>query len=283
MINKVKKPLLLILGIYLICELVKDFEFLVLKTDQTFLAENIICKLFAIGMIFFCLHKLRISWSSIGFKKSGMIQSGILGLSLGIVTFSISYFVEYLILKNMGLHPQFAFYIANFTISNQNVIGLSMSALIICILGNIVNVWAEEGLFRGVLFQIGKMSYTQKTANLIQSLLFGLWHVITVVIWVLDGSIDIPTAFIMSIGYIALAGILGYEWGLCIALTGTIWAGVFEHFFNNFISNTLHVITETGIDELQIIRIVISNILSLLGAILLTKARKHHKSKAFNG
>lgn len=82
MINKVKKPLLLILGIYLICELVKDFEFLVLKTDQTFLAENIICKLFAIGMIFFCLHKLRISWSSIGFKKSGMIQSGILGLSL---------------------------------------------------------------------------------------------------------------------------------------------------------------------------------------------------------
>lgn len=283
MINKVKKPLLLILGIYLICELVKDFEFLVLKTDQTFLAENIICKLFAIGMIFFCLHKLRISWSSIGFKKSGMIQSGILGLSLGIVTFSISYFVEYLILKNMGLHPQFAFYIANFTISNQNVIGLSMSALIICILGNIVNVWAEEGLFRGVLFQIGKMSYTQKTANLIQSLLFGLWHVITVVIWVLDGSIDIPTAFIMSIGYIALAGILGYEWGLCIALTGAIWAGVFEHFFNNFISNTLHVITETGIDELQIIRIVISNILSLLGAILLTKARKHHKSKAFNG
>ena len=283
MINKVKKPLLLILGIYLICQLVKDFEFLVLKTDQTFLAENIICKLFAIGMIFFCLHKLRISWNIIGFKRSGMIQSGILGLSLGIVTFSISYFVEYLILKNMGLHPQFAFYIANFTISNQNVIGLSMSALIICILGNIVNVWAEEGLFRGVLFQIGKMSYTQKTANLIQSLLFGLWHVITVVIWVLDGSIDIPTAFIMSIGYIALAGILGYEWGLCMALTGTIWAGVFEHFFNNFISNTLHVITETGVDELQIIRIVISNVLSLLGAILLTKARKHYKSKVSNG
>ena len=283
MINKVKKPLLLILGIYLICELVKDFEFLVLKTDQTFLAENIICKLFAIGMIFFCLHKLRISWNSIGFKRSGMIQSGILGLSLGIVTFSISYFVEYLILKNMGLHPQFAFYIANFTISNQNVIGLSMSALIICILGNIVNVGAEEGLFRGVLFQIGKMSYTQKTANLIQSLLFGLWHVITVVIWVLDGSIDIPTALIMSIGYIALAGILGYEWGLCFALTGTLWAGVFEHFFNNFISNTLHVITETGVDVLQIIRIVISNVLSLLGAILLTKARKHYKSKVSNG
>lgn len=282
MINKVKKPILLILGIFLICGLVKDFEFLVLKTDQTFIAENIFCKLFTIGMIFFCLHKLKISWSSIGFKKTGMIQGGILGLSLGIVTFSVSYFVEYLILKNMGLQPKFSFYIANFTISNQNVIGVSMSALVICLLGNIVNVWAEEGLFRGLFLQIGKMSYTQKTANLIQSILFGVWHIITVVVWVLDGSIDIPTAFIMSIGYIVLAGILGYEWGLCAALTGTLWAGAFEHFFNNFISNALHVITETGVDELQIIRIVISNILSLLIVVILTKARNHSKNEVLN-
>lgn len=279
MINKVKRYSLLIFGVYLICELVKDFEFLVLKTDQTFLAENIICKLFAIGVVFFCLHKLRISWSSIGFKKSGMLQGCVLGLSLGVVTFSAAYFAEYLILKNMGLHPKFAFYIANFTISNQNIIGVSMPALVICILGNIVNVWAEEGLFRGLLFQIGKMSYTQKTANLIQSLLFGLWHVITVVVWVLDGSIDVPAALIMATGYIVLAGILGYEWGLCVALTGTLWAGAFEHFFNNFISNTLHVVTETGTDELQIVRIIISNILSLLIVVLLTKVRKRCKNK----
>lgn len=235
------------------------------------------------GVIFFYIHKLNISWSSIGFKKSGMVQGGILGLSLGVVTFSVSYFIEYLILKNMGLHPKLAFYIANVTISNQNIIGVSMPALSICLLGNIVNVWAEEGLFRGVLFQTGKMSYTQKTANLIQSLLFGLWHVITVVVWVLDGSIGIPAAFVMAIGYIVLAGILGYEWGLCVAITGTLWAGAFEHFFNNFISNTLHVITETGVDELQIIRIVISNVLSLLGVILLTKARKRYKNKVSKG
>lgn len=99
----------------------------------------------------------------------------------------------------------------------------------------------------------------------------------------LDGSIGIPAAFVMAIGYIVLAGILGYEWGLCVAITGTLWAGAFEHFFNNFISNTLHVITETGVDELQIIRIVISNVLSLLGVILLTKARKRYKNKVPKG
>lgn len=273
--NEAKKVLLLILGIFLICSVAKDFEFLVLKTDQTFLAENIYCKLFAIVIIILSIRKLHFSWSEIGFKRNGVLKGALLGFSLGISTFAISYLIEFLILKNMGLRPHFAFYIANFTISEQNVAGVSVSALAICVFGNILNVVAEEGLFRGLLFRIGKSTFTQRTANLIQAALFGVWHIIMVIVWIVDGTIDIPTALVMAIGYVVLAGILGYEWGLCVALTGTLWAGIFEHFFNNFISNSLHMVTETGVDELQIIRIVISNILSLLTVIIITKARKH--------
>lgn len=272
--TKATKGLLLILGIYLICEFGKDFEFLILKTDQTFLAENIFCKLFVIGMILFCLRKLQLSWNYIGFRKSGMAKGAVLGIVLGIITFSLSYLAEYLILQSKGLHPQFSFYIANFAISNQNIAGISLSALAICVIGNIINVWAEEGLFRGLLFHIGKLHFSQRTANIIQSILFGVWHLIVVVGWILDGSIDVFSALVMSAGYVILAGILGYEWGLCAALTGTLWAGVFEHFFNNFIGNTLHVITDTGVDELQILRIVLSNVLSLLIVVVLTKVKK---------
>lgn len=268
------KGLLFILGAYFICELVKDFEFLILKTDQTFLAENIFCKLFAVGMIVFCLKKLHLSWDGIGFKKSGVAKGAALGISLGVITFSLSYLAEYLILQSRGLHPEFSFYIANFAISNQNIAGISISALAICVVGNIVNVWAEEGLFRGLLYHIGKLHFTERAANIIQSALFGLWHIIIVIVWIVDGSIDIFSALIMAVGYVILAGILGYEWGLCAALTGTLWAGAFEHFFNNFIGNTLHVISETGVDELQIIRIVLSNVLSLLIVTILTKVQK---------
>lgn len=276
------KGLLFLLGVYLICGLVKDFEFLFLKTDRTFLAENIFCKLFAIGMIFFCLKKMHLSWNSIGFKKSGVARGAVLGLSLGAITFSLSYLAEYLILQSKGLHPHFSFYIANFAISNQNIAGISISALVICVVGNIVNVWAEEGLFRGLLFYMGRLHFTQRAANMIQSALFGLWHVIIVIVWIADGSIDIPSALIMAAGYMILAGILGYEWGLCAALTGTLWAGAFEHFFNNFIGNTLHVISETGVDELQIIRIVLSNVLSLLFVTILTKVQKTRRQKTKN-
>ena len=272
-----KKIPLMIIGIFVICSFVKDFEFLILKTDETFLAENIFCKLFAIVFIFLCLRKLNFSWDDIGFKKNGIASGAILGLSLGVITFSASYMIEYLIHKSMGLHPYLSFYIANFTISEQNVTGVSVTALAICILGNIVNVIAEEGLFRGLIFRIGNITYTRRKANIIQSILFGLWHIITVIVWIADGTINIPEAIVMSIGYVILAGILGYEWGLCAALTGTLWAGIFEHFFNNFIGNSLHMVTETGVDELQIIRIVISNVLSLVIVVILTKARKRTK------
>lgn len=277
--REAKKYLLVILEIFLICESVKGFEFLVIKTDQTFLAENIFCKLFTIGVIMFSLKKLHFTWSGIGFKKTGILRGAILGVSLGVITFTASYLIEYLILRSEGLNPSFSFYISNFTISNQNVTGASISALAICVIGNIVNVWAEEGLFRGLFYQIGKFHFTQRAANLIQAVLFGVWHIITVIVWLVDGSINLPSALAMAAGYVILAGILGYEWGLCAALTGTLWAGAFEHFFNNFIGNTLHVITETGVDELQIIRIVISNVLSLLLVTILTKMQKGHRQK----
>lgn len=197
---------------------------------------------------------------------------------MGVGTFSISYFAEFIILQGMGLHPELSFYISNFTMSDQNITGVSLSALVICLIGNIFNVWAEEGLFRGLLFGIGRTRYSDRAANLIQAVLFGLWHIIVVIVWLAQGSIGIAAALVMAAGYVLLAGVLGYEWGLCYLLTGTLWTGVFEHFFNNFLSNSLHVITENGADELQIVRIVLSNVLSLLIVIILSVTRKNRKN-----
>ncbi|MET3743107.1 putative membrane protein [Faecalicatena orotica] len=90
---------------------------------------------------------------------------------------------------------------------------------------------------------------------------------------------EIPTAVVMAVGYVILAGILGLEWGLCVSLTGTLWVGISEHFFNNFIGNTLHVVTESGTDELQIARIVLSNILSLTIVLIVNRYKKKHLQK----
>lgn len=271
-----KKTLAIVLAVFLLCDVVKDIEFLVIKTDQTILAENIICKLFILAVFLIVLPRFGLTWKGIGFRKSGILRSAGLGLLLGVSTFFLSYLTEYLVLSAMGKAVNIQFFITNFALKDQNIGGASFAAVVICIMGNIVNVWAEEGLFRGFLFQMAKTAFTERQGNLIQSLLFGLWHIVTVVVWLLDGSIGIPMACVMAVGYVLLAGVLAYEWGLCISLTGTIWAGVFEHFFNNFITNSLHMVTDTGIDEMQILRIVLSNVLSLAFVIMLSKHAKRH-------
>lgn len=249
--RKQKRSILYILFVFILCSAAKDFEFLVLKTDETFLAENIFCKIFAILVISQCLVERKLSWRSIGFRLKGIKKGLILGFSLGLSTFAISYLAEFLILFFMGKSPRLSFYISNFALSDQTVTGISLSALLICILGNVINVTAEEGLFRGLIFKLGRRAFSTRSANFIQALLFGIWHLVIVTVWFKEGSLTLGAAFLMGVGYIILAGILGFEWGLCVTLTGTIWTGIFEHFFNNFISNSLHVVTDTGADELQ--------------------------------
>lgn len=271
--KKQKNTLLYILFVFIACSAAKDFEFLVLKTDETFLAENIFCKLFALLMIYLCLQDRKLTWRSIGLRRSGIVKGMILGFSLGIITFAVSYLAECLLLLILGKSPHLSFYITSFSLSGQTVTGFSVSAILICIAGNVINVLAEEGLFRGLFYKLGRRAFSVKYANLLQALLFGIWHLITVVVWYRQGSLTIPSALLFGLGYILLAGILGFEWGLCVTLTGTLWTGIFEHFFNNFIGNFLHVVTASGTDELQIFRIVLSNVLSLLLVLILAKRK----------
>lgn len=273
-VNVKTKVMRSILLLFLLCSIVEYFEFLLIRTDQTFLAENVLCKLFILLLIFLVLRRRQESLQSIGFRKDGFFKGALLGLSLGISSFAISYAVEYIVLRSMGQTPSLKFFISNFALQNQNITGVSLTAIGICIVGNVLNVLAEEGLFRGLFLHLGKTAFAQRSNNLLQALLFGVWHIVMVVGWVIDGSMNVPAAIAMAVGYVLLAGILGYEWGLCVQLTGTLWAGIFEHFFNNFLTNSLHMVTASGIDELQILRIVLSNILSLTFVLLLTKRDK---------
>lgn len=261
--------------IFIMLMIVRSMEIIFVKTDQTWIGENIIHKICCILLIAIILSILGLGWKDIGFSLNGFFNGLKYGIILGVSTFFISYLAEFIVLYLMGKHPGLQFYVTNFSLSQTNVIGASFVAMMICLVGNIINVWAEEGLFRGLIQKMCSYSYSQKASNIIQSVLFGIWHITNVLLAVIDGSMSLGMAIFMGFGYVMLAGILAYEWGVCMALTGVIWIGIFEHLFNNFISNALHTVTETGTDEMMIIRITLSNILSLL--FVLIAARKQKK------
>lgn len=261
--------------LFCFCSIVEYIEFLFIRTDQTIIADNIGTKLFCILAIVVMLKYSKLSFADIGFRTKKIIKSILSGLALGVITFGISYFVEILILRSQGHSVSLKFFVSNFALTGAATqVTATFAALFICIAVNIINVFAEEGLFRGIILRLGTDHFGFSIANWIQAVLFGLWHLVMVVIGVYDGLMNIPTAIVMSIGYVVLAGILGLEWGICVSISGTLWVGMAEHFFNNFIGNTLHVVTENGTDELQIARIVLSNILSLVMVLIVNRRIK---------
>ena len=271
-----KRRAISIMGMmFILLMIIRTLEIIFVKTDQTWVGENILHKICCILLIWIALSMIKSHWSDLGFSKRGLFTGLKYGFALGISTFFLSYATEFIVLSVMGKHPSLRFYITNFSLTQTHTNGSSLLAVIVCIIGNLINVWAEEGLFRGLFCKIGIQCYSQKTTNIIQALLFGIWHITNVINPLLDGSMNIAMAVFMGTGYILLSGILAYEWGMCAALSGTLWVGASEHLFNNFISNSLHTVTETGADELMIIRITLSNILSLLFVLVISQRNKH--------
>ncbi|MBO5606508.1 MAG: CPBP family intramembrane metalloprotease [Treponema sp.] len=280
-ITKSKKEIIRIIAVLIIVTtIVKYIEFLFIRTDQTIIADNVITKIFCIIATLAAMKICGLKLSDIGLKNKNTLRYIGCGLGLGIFTFGISYGLEMLLLAVQGKEPRLSAFITNFGLSGAtSEFSLSIQALIICVIVNIINVLAEEGMFRGFILKSVTEHWGFKTGNYVQAFLFGIWHIVMCVLGVYDGQMSVVQAIVFAIGYVVLAGILAIEWGTCINMTGVLWVGLSEHFFNNFIGNFLHVVSTSGTDEFQIIRIVISNFLSL-GIVLLINKKNNSRNNS---
>ena len=275
-IIKSKKEIIHIISILIIVTtIVKYIEFLFIRTDQTIIADNVITKIFCIIATLVAMKIYALKLSDIGLKNKNTFKYIGCGLGLGLFTFAISYGLEMVLLTVQGKEPQLSVFITNFGLSGAtSEFTLSVQALIICVIVNIINVLAEEGMYRGFILKAVTDHWEFKTGNYAQAFLFGIWHIVMCVLGVYDGQMSVVQAIVFAIGYVVLAGILAIEWGTCVNMSGVLWVGLSEHFFNNFIGNFLHVVSTSGTDEYQIIRIVISNFLSL-GIVLFINKKKN--------
>lgn len=259
---------------------VHAFEAIVLRMDETFFGENFINKLFGIFVIWFVLKILQWKWSDIGFTDSGIVRGILWGFSLSSAVFLVAYAVEILILKNRGEHVQFGFFTMGFSLTGAAEIHRGAGFILMCVFFNIVNVFMEEGTFRGLFYEIIRTDHPAKTAMLIQALLFGIWHIVTPLHNLIDGDLNLVGFIGLSVGYIILAGIMGIKWALLYRMTGSLCMGMADHFFNNCIAtNLLHLTTESGTDELMIVRVLIAQLLSFAVVILFWTGWKKQKKQ----
>ena len=86
---------------------------------------------------------------------------------------------------------------------------------------------------------------------------------------------NLVSFLVMSVGYVFLSMIMGIKWGYLYKMTGSIWMGLADHFFNNcVVTNLLHVVTSTGVDEMQIVRVLIGELSSFIAVMIYVKVKK---------
>jgi len=258
-----EKPLLSCIIIFALCGFARLIEYFIIRTDKTIIPENFLHKVFGIIVLSIVLYLLHNNWQSIGFIKNKFVSDTVKGLILGCCCFIVAYSIECLILYHVNQNVSLAFYISGFTLSGEAVKHDGIFFLILCIGFNIINVWMEEGIFRGLFMKILDERLSFVRAALLIAFLFGIWHWVMPLRDYTERNIPLSALFVMGIGYIILAGAMSIKWSVLYKMTGTLWMGLGDHLFNNVIvTNLLHVVSNNEADSMQIVRIMIGQILS---------------------
>lgn len=273
-----QNPVMLSVALFSICLFARFAEYFVIQTDKTVLGENLIHKIFGILVIAFVLSAAHLKWKDIGFGKIGFAKSFLKGTLLGTVCFGISYAVEMTILYLQGNVAHLELYTSSFSFIGSQVKNTGVLFFTLCIVFNALNVWMEEGLFRGLLIKIISDKSSFAKANLIAALLFGVWHFVMPIRSFFDGEMTFFQMILLAIGYVFLSGLMSIKWGLLYKMSGNLWIGVGDHLFNNAVAtNILHVVTDSGADEMQIIRIALAQLVSFIFVVVVYLHKRKEK------
>jgi len=211
-------------------------------------------------------------WRDIGFTRNGFVKQTGKGILLGTACFVVAYSIECIILYIVNGNVALGFYASGFSLNGEMAQQTGIEFVLLCVLFNIINVWMEEGIFRGFFTRLLDDIPYNKSILLI-AFLFGIWHWVMPFRDYLEGDSTIANLLVMGIGYIVLAGIMSLKWSLLYKMTGSLWMGLGDHLFNNVIvTNLVHVISNNEADNMQIVRILVGQLLSFI--IVLTIYRK---------
>lgn len=253
-----------VLFIYLVCYVVRGLEYFVLRTDQTWVGEAIVHKLIGILILIVVAKRMQFAGREIGFSKESGLRNVLKGLAFGLGVFAVAYTAEVLVAVSGGSFESLRIYVSAYAV-DQNI-GYRTEAVffLICIIGNIVNVVMEEGVFRGLFQKILGQKYSFLTSAVFASVLFGIWHVIGPVRNFLDGTSGMTGLLANGSMLLVTSALVGVKFAMLTELTGSHYMAMGDHFVNNTIVNLLHVVSETGTDELMVIRVSIAQSVSFV-------------------
>lgn len=250
--------------IYVLCFLFRFLEYFLLRTDETFWGEAFIHKMIGIVILFIAVKYYNFKFAEIGFTQNKILHRLLEGLAFGFIVFVPAYLVEVIIAIMQGEFENLELYVSaysvNGTIGNQT----GVIFFVICIVGNIINVIMEEGIFRGLFQKILEKKYSFAVTSIITACLFGLWHIMAPARSYYDGMMSYKGFVANAILLVVTSSLVGFKFALMTKLTRSLYMAMGHHFINNAIVNILHVVSSSGIDKYMVVRISIAQTVSFV-------------------
>jgi membrane protease YdiL (CAAX protease family) len=255
-----QRPVLTGIVLMLITQVFRLIDIFVLRLDER-LGEIILSKAVGFGLVLLFVWVIRRKPGSIGFHGRRLVESLLIGVVITILPFIIAYTVEWIVLGQMGQEPNLLFSAID---PKAGVTGGLLFGLWL-VIGNFINSFMEEGLFRGVMLNLNRMRLSLVKSTWLQAVLFGVWHLVWVVKWYQTGSVSTPGEIGMGIVANFLPQIcLGLVWGYAYLKTDNLWTAWIAHTLTNTTLNLLHIATVDAMDPGMSIRMTTFSMVSLL-------------------
>ena len=266
----------IVLGTYLLCYMFRILEYFVLRTDQTWVGEAIVHKLMGIVVLSAVTAGMKFTVTQIGFLKEKVFCNLIKGLAFGCGIFILAYGTEIMITVSKGSFDSLQLYVSTYAISQNTGYRTEGLFFLICIIGNIVNVVMEEGVYRGLFTKLLKQKYSFVVSAVIASCLFGFWHMIGPIRNYVDGTMSMRGMTANIVMLVTTSALVGFKFAMLTKMTGSLYMAMGDHFVNNTIVNLLHVVSDSGVDEMMAVRVAIAQSVSFI-LVLLCFIRRHLK------
>lgn len=270
------RPILVCVVLFIIATFFRWIDSFILRLDER-IGELILTKSlgFALVLAFVWItgHKIK----DIGLHSKFLQQNLLIGTLPSAVAFCIGYGVEVWLAFQNGNQPKIQFGAID---PKMGVTGGVLFALFLLV-GNIINSFMEDGLFRGVMARLARIRFDFWKTNWFQAFMFGIWHLPWVVKYYLRGDITTSGELITQIFFNSVPQLLiGIVYGYMYLKTSSLWAPWIAHTISNSTSNFVHVITTEGVDLGLPIRMSVYLIVMLLGLFWVRHITKEHKMPA---
>ena len=230
--------------LFIIAAVFKILDVFVFHIDER-LGEIIMSKSLGFLLVVAYLWFVGKSVTAIGLHGKFVEKSLIIGATGIILILLFSYGLQFGVLVGAGKEPSLVLTAIDPTAGVTGGVAFAMFLLV----GNFINSFMEEGLFRGVMLRHFRVSLSFWRANLLQAAFFGIWHLNWPIKQFLTGQLDAGGLASQSLIVLVATGIVGFAMGYLYLKTGNLWGPWIMHTINNSVQNMVHIRTVDGLDS----------------------------------